>query len=161
MRYITALNTEEKATLEEGYRNHGKHHFRNRCKSILMSNNGVSVPAIAHFFETRTRTVYSWFSRWEEKGIVGLMILPGRGRTAALAHCNADEIRIIEDAVRENPQSLREVSKDLSVKFGFEITKKMLQRFLKKTRLFLETVQENPEKITVSRGIQQENQRTR
>ena len=132
MRYITALNTEEKATLEEGYRNHEKHHFRARCKSILMSDNGVSVPAIAHFFETRTRTVYSWFSRWEEMGIVGLMILPGRGRTAALAHCNVEEIRIIEEAVRENPQSLREVGKDLSIRFGFEITKKMLQRFLKK-----------------------------
>lgn len=132
MRYITSLENEEKVTLEEGYRNHAKHHFRNRCKSILMSDDGISIPEIARFFKTRTRTIYSWFSRWEKMGIVGLMILPGRGRTAALKQCNVDEIRIIEEAVRKNPQSLREVCKNLSVKFGFEITKKMLQRFLKK-----------------------------
>lgn len=132
MRYIPPLNTEEKATLEEGYRNHAKYHFRNRCKSILMSDDGVSVPEIARFFKTRSRTVYTWFNRWETVGVAGLMILPGRGRTAVLNGCDADEIGMIEEAVRENPQSLREVCKELSVKLSFKVTKDMLRRFIKK-----------------------------
>ena len=49
------------------------------------------------------------------------MILPGRGRTADLNRCDADEIRIIEEAARENPRSPREICKNLSGKFGFEI----------------------------------------
>ena len=132
MRYIAPLNSEEKSTLEEGVRNHTKHHFRNRCKSVLMSNEGFSVPEIASFFKIRTRTVYTWFDRWETAGVSGLTILPGRGRRAVLNKFGTDEISIIEETVREHPQSLGEVCKKLNERLGFSVTKKMLRSFLKK-----------------------------
>ena len=132
MRYIATLSAEEKSTLEEGVRNHTEHHFRNRCKSVLMSDEGFSVPEIANFLKVRTRTVYAWFDRRETVGISGLRILPGRGRRAILNKCGADEISIIEETVREHPQSLGEVCKKLNERLGFSVTKKMLRSFLKK-----------------------------
>ena len=119
-------------TLEEGFRNHTKHHFRSRCKSILMSDEGISVPEIAGFFKVRTRTVYTWFDRWETAGISGLTILPGRGRRAVLNETGIDEIGIIEEAVREHPQNLGEICKHLQERLGFSVSKKMLRSFLKK-----------------------------
>lgn len=76
-----------------------------------MSDDGVSAPEIARFFRTRSRTVYTWFNRQETAGVVGLMILPRRGRSAVLNDCDADKIGIIEEAVSESPQSLREALK--------------------------------------------------
>jgi transposase len=133
MRYITGLTAEEKATLEEGCRNHQKHHFRNRRRSVMMSDDGFSVPEIARFFDTRTRTVYTWFTRWESSGITGLMILPGRGRRAVLNGCSEEQFLTAEEEVLENPRNLRKVSEKLSCEFGFKITKKMLRRFIKKS----------------------------
>ena len=128
MRYISPLSSEEKSILEEGVRNHTKHHFRNRCKSDV----GFSVPEIAGFFQVRTRTIYTWFDRWETVGITGLTILPGRGRRAVLNNSGTDEISIIEETVREHPQSLGEVCRKLNERLGFSVTKKMLRSFLKK-----------------------------
>jgi transposase len=133
MRYISPLSAEEKKTLEEGCRNHEKHHFRNRCRSVLMSGEGISVPEIARFFKIRTRTVYTWFDRWETAGISGLMILPGRGRRAALNGCDEDRIRTVEKELSGNPQNLQKISEHLSSEFGFKITKRMLRRFIKKS----------------------------
>ena len=133
MRYISPLSAEEKKTLEEGCRNHQKHHFRNRCRSILMGDDGFSVPEIARFFDTRTRTVHTWFTRWESSGITGLMILPGRGRRAVLNGCSEEQILTVEEEVLENPQNLQKVSEKSSCEFGFKITKKMLRRFIKKS----------------------------
>lgn len=132
MKYIASLSSSEKLTLEEGFRNHTKHHFRSRCKSILMSNEGFSVPEIASFFKVRTRTIYTWFDRWESFGISGLTILPGRGRRAVLNEVGSDEISIIEKAVSEHPQNLGGVCRNLQEQLGFSVTKKMLRSFLKK-----------------------------
>ena len=133
MRYIRELSDDEKITLEEGYRNHKKPHFRNRCKSLLMSSEGYSTNEIARFFKVRTRTIYEWFNRWEKMGLAGLMISPGRGLSAPLDECDGEDIKMIKEAIGENPQTLRDVCKDVSEKLGFEISKKMLRRFIKKS----------------------------
>ena len=78
MRYVELSQTERK-TLEEGYRNHVKSHVRQRCQALLLSDEGWKVTEIACLHHVRTRTIYSWMNRWETLGIVGMMILPGRG----------------------------------------------------------------------------------
>lgn len=78
------MEKEETQTLEHGYRNHGKHHFRQRCHSLLLSARGVEVKQIAELCSVRTRTVYFWMDRWEQMGLGGLSIQPGRGLKAAL-----------------------------------------------------------------------------
>ena len=98
MRYIV-LSPEEKQTLEQGFRNHSKHHFRQRCQAILLSGRGMKVKDIAALNSTRTRTVYFWMDRWEEMGLAGLAIQPGRGLKPALC---ADAPELVE-LVKKSP----------------------------------------------------------
>lgn len=78
MRYIK-LTDSERSTLEEGYKYHAKFHVRQRCQSLLLSDEGWPVKQIAQLHQVRTRTIYTWMNRWQDLGLVGVMILPGRG----------------------------------------------------------------------------------
>ena len=84
MKRVKPLLPIELVTLQEAQKNSPKAHFRNRCYAIELSGRGKSVRYIADLFNTRTDTVYTWINRWESMGIVGLMILSGRGLKAKL-----------------------------------------------------------------------------
>lgn len=95
MRYLT-LGSWERKTLEEGYCHHPKHHFRQRCHALLLSDEGQTVPQIAKLFKTRTRTIYTWMNRWQNTGIVGLMILPGRGLKSKFSTHDSNLVGLIK-----------------------------------------------------------------
>lgn len=78
MRYVK-LTSSERETLENGYKNHAKFHVRQRCQTLLLSDDGWQVKQISQLHHVRTRTIYTWMDRWHTIGLVGLMILPGRG----------------------------------------------------------------------------------
>jgi len=137
MRKIKDLVKEEKETLEEGYRNHSKAHFRNRCHSILLSNEGYEISIIAALYKVRTRTIYTWFNRWEQGGISGLIMVKGRGIKAKLDNLSKEELEEVKEVIKEDPQSLKIVCKNLSETFGFTVTKHMLKRLLKKNLITL------------------------
>lgn len=137
MRNITLLTPEEKTTLEEGYRNSPKPHFRNRCHSILLSFEGYKVSEIAQLYKVRTRTIYTWFDRWESIGIIGLMLFKGRGIKAKLDQLSSSQIIQVKQTIKEDPQSLKNVCEKLSDLLGFPITKYMLKRLLKKNSIIL------------------------
>lgn len=84
MKRVKSLLPIELVTLQEARKNATKAHFRNRCYAIELSNRGKSVRYIADLLNTRTDTIYTWIDRWESMGIVGLMVLPGRGLKAKL-----------------------------------------------------------------------------
>jgi len=138
MKFIK-LNDEEKAALEDGWRNSAKHHFRRRCHSILLSADRYKVSEIARLMNVRTRTIYTWFNNWKKSGIGGLDIQPGRGIKAKLDTITDSQVTQIQEQIKWNPQSLKQVCEKLSVIFGFRITKHMLKRFIKKNRLQLAT----------------------
>ena len=87
----------------------------------------------------RTRTIYTWFNNWKKSGIGGLDIQPGRGIKAKLDTITDSQVTQIQEQIKWNPQSLKQVCEKLSVIFGFRITKHMLKRFIKKNRLQLAT----------------------
>ena len=95
MRYIKLLETERK-TLEEGYKNHAKYHFRIRCHALILSDEGIQVKEIAKIYKTRTRTIYTWFDRWIKMGLAGLMILPGRGLKPKLSVHDTNMVNTIK-----------------------------------------------------------------
>jgi len=82
----------DRTMLEEAERNHHKAHVRNRCKAILMSDQGFKVKEIAHCFSVRTRTIYDWMNKWESKGYLGLIIQPGRGKAPTLDLGNKETV---------------------------------------------------------------------
>jgi transposase len=127
----------EKETVEAMFRNHRKPYIRNRAKAILLRSEGFSVATIAKMFNTRFQTVYEWLRRYKDKGFIGLIILPGRGLKAKMNVLDASQVEVIQAEIKRNPQSLREVAAILSEKFGFEITKSMLKKYLKKTQVLM------------------------
>lgn len=131
MRYVKLVSL-DRVTLENGYKNHSKFHFRQRCKALLLSDEGWSVKDIAKLFHTRTRTIYTWMSRWESMGIVGLMILPGRGIKPKLSTLDTNLIEMVKKKTRQFARSLKKIAQELSKDFGYEVTIHMLRRFLKK-----------------------------
>lgn len=95
MRYIQ-LNQTEKETLENAFKSHSKSHFRRRCHALLLSNEGWEVKAIAELYHIRTRSIYTWMDRWRDMGIVGLMILPGRGLRPRLSAMDSTLVETVK-----------------------------------------------------------------
>ncbi len=95
MRY-SKLTKEEIETLTEGYRNHPKFHVRQRFHAILLSNEDWQVKEIAAMLKIRARTLYSWMNRWQDMGLVGLTILPGRGLKARLSPQDQTTVEVVK-----------------------------------------------------------------
>lgn len=132
MRYIDLTISEEITTLEECFKHHAKAHVRMRSHALLLSHSGKNVPYIADLYKVKTRTIYSWFNRWDCHGIAGLFILPGRGLKSVFANVSPIDIVLIEAEVLLNPQKSENVAKVLSEKLHLKISTKQLKVFLKK-----------------------------
>lgn len=94
MRNIS-LEANERKTLEDCYNNRPKSHVRKRAQSLLLSDEGWAVKQIASLHQTRTRTIYTWYDRWEKMG-VGLLILSGRGLKPKLSITNEDLVKVVK-----------------------------------------------------------------
>jgi len=127
MRYVS-LTDSEVLTLQEGQRNHGNAVFRQRCSCMLLSHQGCRIIQLAKLYQTRTHTIRTWFDRYEQMGIVGLRVLPGRGRKAVLEFAHQP---IVEEIVSTNRQSLKQASLELSQQVGQPVSKGQLKAFLK------------------------------
>jgi len=132
LKRVHPLSKEEDDQLTKGYKEGEKHHFRLRCQGILLSNQGLSVPEIAFRLNKKKDTIYAWLRKYEMYGIQGLENQAGQGLKARLDLLDKEQIKIVKDAVDDEPQNLNKVSTFLSEKLGFPITKWMLIRFLKK-----------------------------
>ena len=77
-RYII-LTESDNLAIVNGIKDGKKHHFRERCRAIDLSNKGQTVPQIAFLLEKRCETIRQWFDNWELNGLLGLGIQPGRG----------------------------------------------------------------------------------
>jgi transposase len=131
MRNIHLQDTEVE-TLEEAVRNHSNSFFRNRCQCVLASHRGVPVKHLAATHNTRTRTIYTWFDRWETMGLIGLTNLPGQGRKPVLDAENQAEVQRALALVKENSVKIDKAAERLSTELGRPVSKGMLKRLLKK-----------------------------
>lgn len=100
----------EIVTLQEAQKNAKDAHFRNRCLAIeLRLSRNKSVAYIADLLQVQQNTVYVWLSRWETMGIIGLMILPGRGvkatLDAVLKEPNEGYMDLIKKKLKKTPKS--------------------------------------------------------
>jgi transposase len=122
------LTPEEIETLQQGHKNHPSAQVRNRCHCLLLSHQGKPVKELAQIFSVIPLTVYSWFKRWEEKGLVGLFNEKGPGRKPILTA--ADE-SIIKQQVQANAQKLSLARQHLKTELNKDFSQKTLKRFLK------------------------------
>jgi transposase len=125
----TSLTDPEVQTLQEGYRNHPSHTVRQRCQCLLLSHQGKNVQELCEIFSVIPLTIYMWFNRWDQKGIVGILDQKGRGRKAIL---NPDDHPMIKEKLQANAQKLSLVREALKAELNKEFSEKTLKRFLKR-----------------------------
>jgi transposase len=130
MRFVK-LTEAELLTLQEGHKNGSKFQFRNRCQCLIFSHQGRTVSELAQFFEVSKITIYSWFDRWEESGIIGLIDKAGRGRKPILSLQNPVHIESVKTAVRKNAQSVKAMVAELETTLETEMSVDTVKRFLK------------------------------
>jgi transposase len=122
------LNESERTTLEEGQKNGNAQAFQTRCHCLVLSSEGYEVKELARIFRVREISIYNWFKRWENSGIVGLRDKAGRGRKPIL---RAEDLAQIKKRVQENAQRLKIAREKLKAELGREFSTKTLKRFLK------------------------------
>jgi len=130
MRFVK-LSKAELVTLQEGHKNGSQFQFRNRCQCLVLSSQGKTVSELAQFFEVNPITIYGWFDRWEEAGIIGLMNKSGRGRKPILSLQNPTHIESVKTAVKKNAQSIKAMVAELENTLETEMSVDTVKRFLK------------------------------
>lgn len=129
---VHELSASEIKLLEKGYESDIRHHFRQRCKGILLSNDGFSVAQIASILKKQKDTVYGWINSYKSSGMGGLENKKGQGVKAGLDGLLPEQVKRLKDLVDRESQNLKKVCGILSSEFGFAITKWMLVRYIKK-----------------------------
>lgn len=123
------LNPQEILTLQEGHKNHPCYQVRNRCQCLLLSHQGKEVKELAAIFSVIPLTIYSWFYRWEEKGLVGVLNEKGRGRKPILLQAESEQIKT---QVQAHAQQLKVARGMLKTELNKEFSHKTLKGYLKK-----------------------------
>jgi len=125
---FVSLTSDERATLSCARHHHRQYQFRARCQCLLLSADGHDVAALGQALGVSSRTVYTWFNRWEAGGLAGLANAAGQGRRPIRSA--ADEEPVLA-AVRTNRQQLKEVTATLRQELAKEFSPRTLRRFLK------------------------------
>lgn len=132
IRTIT-LSDGESEELIKGWKTGKQHTFRSRCNMVLLSNQGYNVIEIGNIEGVTRQTVAAWLTRYEKQGIEGLYTTKGRGRPPIVRHDNRPVINKIEELVEQYPQKLEQALLEIEKFTGKPMSKKTLQRILKKT----------------------------
>jgi transposase len=129
MRYISNLNNNTIKELKQIVKNGASLQLRQRAKSILLSNEGITVKELCKIFNKSTRTIYRWFDRFKEEQIEKLSDESGRGRKPAL---NENDINKVKKLIESN--SVKETCNILNQEHNRvkTVSPQILKRFLKK-----------------------------
>ena len=84
------LTPTDRAALEQLRDHDPKPYLRERAAALLKVADGTPASVVAEHGLLRRRqpmTLYDWLDRYEEAGLTGLKIRPGRGRKPAFSPC--------------------------------------------------------------------------
>ena len=126
------LTQKEKEKLEYAYRRGKGAHYRNRCRAILLSDKGYDIDSLVEIFGTTRQTIYRWFNRYEKAHLEGLKNQGTRGRHAKLDIHNEKTVKLVKRLIENEPRNLNKVLAELEQQLGIELSRRTLNRFLKK-----------------------------
>lgn len=127
---VIQLTKQQKKELEQGYREGKTHFFRQLCQMVLLKSEGRSSKALAGILGKCEPSINSWLDRWQEQGIQGLKVKPGRGAKPKLDQTT--DLEKVKEAVRANRQRLSIAKAVLEKELNKEFSTKTLNRFVKK-----------------------------
>jgi transposase len=128
---ILELNPQQRAELQNGYRNGNSHAFRKRCHLVLLKTEKRTSKEVGYIVGLHQVSVNQWLNRYEQQGINGLKTKPGRGRKAILDP--EKDIAHVRQAVQAERQRLKSAKDLLEKELNKSFSLKTLKRFLKKT----------------------------
>ena len=126
------LNEEQRVDLDNFYRRGKGDGFRNRCRMVLLSDQGYDIDSLSNIFGTTRQAIYRWFSRYEARGIDGLRAKVSNGRPPKLELTNDATVQRIKGLLEEEPRNLNLVLARIEEELGAKISTRTLHRFLKK-----------------------------
>lgn len=130
MRLIRDLSNESEKMLARIYTESKHHQVRERAKCLLLSYQGTTITELVKIFNVTRKTIYNWFTAWEDRKLPGLYNSPGRGRKPKL---NEEQQLEVKELVKESPKSLKTVQSKIKEKWGVEISKDTIKRTIKKS----------------------------
>jgi len=126
------LTKAQKIALKEGHKSGKTASFRQRCQIILLSDQNYTIDQICPIVSVTRNTVIRWFDRYESSGIKSLHTKKGQGAPPILRVDNEVESQLVDDLIAEHAQNLNPILTQLETQLGKKMSKKTLQRFLKK-----------------------------
>ncbi len=123
------LSDEQRATLENSYRNSPNHALRVRSQMVLLKSEGRKSQEIADFLGYCQPTVNGWLHRYKSDGIKGLETAPGGGRPLILDP--EKDLATVRSAVQKHRQRISLAKAELEETLAVNFSERTLVRFLK------------------------------
>ena len=108
MNRVHTLSDKEIQQLEQLYRDTKNADVRTRCQMILLSNEGLSPPAIARRIRFSRETVARFIKRYNAEGVAGLADKPRSGRPP----------RVTDDYISQLLAAVEQAPRDLGLPFS-------------------------------------------
>jgi transposase len=137
MNRVHTLSNKEIQQLEQLYRDTKDADVRTRCDMILLSNEGLSPPEIAHRVRFSRETVVRFIKRYNDEGIAGLVDKPRSGRPPRVTDDYATQLlAAIEQAPRDlglpfSNWTTANLAEYLATRTGIAMSARQVENYLK------------------------------
>jgi transposase len=131
---VLSLPDAERTALEKAAKHGPSHSFRLRCQAVLLKTdpqNKRTALAIAKRLGCCEMSVNDWIKRYQQEGLLGLKVKPGRGRKAILSQ--ETDLAAVRLAIQGSRQRISLAKAELQQELGKEFSTQTLKKFLKKT----------------------------
>jgi transposase len=128
MRFIREINPETKKMLNRIYKFSKNHEVRRRAQAVLLSYDGKTIEELILIFKVTRKTIYNWFTSWEDKKLIGLYNRKGRGRKPLLKPLQKQEVI---QWVKKHPKNLNTVVNKINQEWGIRVSKETVKRTIK------------------------------
>lgn len=132
MRYIRDLNPENIKLLQRISKESKYYQVRNRAKCLILSYQGLPIKQLMVIFGVGRKTIYNWFTKWEDEKIVGLYNNPGRGRKPKLNESQKEQVKAW---AKQEPKTLLRVVEKAQKEWGITLSKDTIKRVIKKLEM--------------------------
>jgi len=127
MNRVHTLSDQEIQKLEQLYRDTKDADVRTRCDMILLSNEGLSPPEIAHHVRFSRETVVRFIKRYSQEGMAGLADKPRSGRPP----------RVTDDYVTQLLAAIEQAPRALGLPFSNWTTANLAEYLAKQTGIII------------------------
>jgi transposase len=128
MRFIKQLSQETISLLKRIHRQSRHFEVRRRAQCILLSFEGFTIVDLMKIFKISRKTIYNWFSAWENISFAGLYNRSGRGRKPIFT---PEQQMQIKEWIKENPKNLNWVINKIKETWNIMTSKDTIKRILK------------------------------